>query len=81
MWLRILPETERIQGIRLLISYRDFSPRLDTKNLFSRDHEDATTVLQKVNEYLATRTSPARILSLQTVVSCVLRNFCDMVEI
>ncbi|KAK4299291.1 hypothetical protein Pmani_028432 [Petrolisthes manimaculis] len=52
---------------RLLLSYRDFSPRLDTKNLFSRDHEDANTVLQRVNEYLATRTAPARVLSLQTL--------------
>ncbi|KAK3865706.1 hypothetical protein Pcinc_028716 [Petrolisthes cinctipes] len=67
VWLRIVPEMETTHNGRLLLSYRDFSPRLDTKNLFSRDHEDANTVLQKVNEYLATRTSPARVLSLQTL--------------
>lgn len=66
MWLRV-PEDGGDVG-RTLLSYRDYTPLLDRKNLFSRDYEDVTVLVERLNDYLANRTSPVRIVSVQTVV-------------
>lgn len=65
VWIRI-PEEGGFQG-RSLLSYRDYAPYLDRKNLFSRDYDDVTVLMDRLNGYLASRTTPARIVSIQTV--------------
>lgn len=66
VWVRT-PEDGEYLG-RSLLSYRDYAPHLDRKNLFSRDYEDVMVLLERLNGYLASRTSPARIVSVETVV-------------
>ncbi|XP_071524391.1 uncharacterized protein [Panulirus ornatus] len=68
VWLRGPQHGESRQGTsRSLLSYRDFTPHLDRKNLFSRDYEDVNVLLFRLNEYLAHRSAPARVLSVQTL--------------
>ncbi|XP_063601769.1 uncharacterized protein LOC134777833 isoform X3 [Penaeus indicus] len=52
---------------RVLLSYRDFTPRLGGKSLFSRGYEDTLVLLGRLNEYIRDRVTPARILSVHTL--------------
>ncbi|XP_042871732.1 uncharacterized protein LOC122253037 [Penaeus japonicus] len=52
---------------RVLLSYRDFTPRLGGKSLFSRGYEDSHVLLGRLNDYLRDRVTPARILSVHTL--------------
>ncbi|XP_045121699.1 uncharacterized protein LOC123510530 isoform X2 [Portunus trituberculatus] len=65
VWIR-LPEESGHEG-RCLLSFRDYAPYLDRKNRFSRDYDDATVLMERLNGYLATRITPSRIVSVQTV--------------
>ncbi|XP_063843456.1 uncharacterized protein LOC135090547 isoform X2 [Scylla paramamosain] len=65
VWIRV-PEESGHEG-RFLLSYRDYAPYLDRKNRFSRDYDDVTVLMERLNGYLASRTSLARIVSVQTV--------------
>ncbi|XP_069945353.1 uncharacterized protein [Cherax quadricarinatus] len=68
VWLRSPSEEEPAEtGVRSLLSYRDFTPYLDRKNLFSRDYEDTGVLLERLNAYLENRTVRARILALETL--------------
>ncbi|XP_045600850.1 uncharacterized protein [Procambarus clarkii] len=68
LWLRGPGEdtSSSVTG-RFLLSYRDFTPYLDRKNLFSRDYEDTGVLLERLNQYLENRTSRVRILAVETL--------------
>lgn len=74
LWLKN-PEYDEESGSakglpgRVLLSYRDFTPRLGGKSLFSRGYEDTLVLLGRLNDYLRDRVTPARILSVHTLVS------------
>nr|XP_027217515.1 uncharacterized protein LOC113810028 [Penaeus vannamei] len=72
LWLKN-PEYDEESGSakglpgRVLLSYRDFTPRLGGKSLFSRGYEDTLVLLGRLNDYLRDRVTPARILSVHTL--------------
>ena len=53
---------------RVLLGFRDFVPSVEGKNVFSDEYDSLDSLLDKVNSYLLDRVTPARILSLQTLV-------------
>ncbi|XP_064111474.1 uncharacterized protein LOC135218878 isoform X2 [Macrobrachium nipponense] len=60
-------ELQQKLKFRYLISYRDFSPIFDRKSMFNSKYEDASVLLERINNYLADRSTAARVISLQTL--------------
>ncbi|XP_068236635.1 uncharacterized protein [Palaemon carinicauda] len=73
VWIRTISADEsqselpRPWKYRYLISYRDFSPIFDKKSMFNSKYEDANVLLERINYYLADRSTAACVLSLQTL--------------
>ncbi|XP_042228859.1 uncharacterized protein LOC121870952 isoform X2 [Homarus americanus] len=68
VWVRDPNDDESTtESGRSLLSYRDFTPHLGKKNLFSRDYEDSNVVLERLNSYLSFRSSSVRVLGVETL--------------
>ncbi|KAL7632475.1 UNVERIFIED_CONTAM: hypothetical protein RMT77_017188 [Armadillidium vulgare] len=52
---------------RFLLGFRDFLPNVDRKSLFKGQFETAHEIILKVNSYIASKTTPVKVISLQTL--------------